>query len=186
MSIIEEIARTKRYYPKCKQLAKRDFMADELHQEFLLRLLEIGEPKVKEATEYIDWFCMDVINKVWSKRTRVKCYENGQTSPFYEFTNMTSEPTLQDFVSDYNVNYDYKINKAKKIIERDINSDDINLNFRSRVFTYSVGMTIEQGKVKEKGQFKNALQFAKASKINYMSVYNAFVNYGKYLKNKLK
>lgn len=59
IQIIEQIAKERKYYPKCKQLGRRDFMAEELHQEFLLRLCEMGEDKIKEVIDgnYIDWYC---------------------------------------------------------------------------------------------------------------------------------
>jgi hypothetical protein len=161
-------------------------MADELHQEFLLRLCEIGEKKLKESEEYIDWFCLDVINKIWGKRKRVKCYENGTTSPFYEFTNSFESEDLIFVTEDYNIEYDLKAKKVKNILNKDINSDDKEINYRARVFTYSVGLNIKNGEVEEKEIFKNTRQFSKSSKINYPAAWKAFNEYRKRLQEKLK
>jgi hypothetical protein len=186
ITTIENIAKSRKYYPKCKNLAKRNFMADELHAEFLLRLCEIGEDKVNEASEYIDWFCLDVINKIWGKRTRVKSYETGSTSPFFEFSTSHISEQQVFITPDYDVTFDFKAKEAKDILNKDINSDNKDTNYKARVFTYSVGMTIENGEVKDNGIFKNALQFSKNSGINYCAVWKAYNEYRKRLKDKLK
>jgi hypothetical protein len=95
-------------------------MADELHAEFLLRLCEIGEDKVNEASEYIDWFCLDVINKIWGKRTRVKSYETGSTSPFFEFSTSHISEQQVFITPDYDVTFDFKAKEAKDILNKDI------------------------------------------------------------------
>lgn len=168
-------------------------MAEDLHQEFLLRLCEIGEDKIKEVVNtdnmpnYIDWYCMDIINKIWGKRTRVKCYDKGQTNPLFEFSNITVDADLSYFTPDYNIDYDYSYVKAKEIINKDIHSDNIDINYKARVFTYSSGMSIDKtGKVVEDKLFKNALQFSKKSGINYAAIWKSFNEYKKYLKDKLK
>jgi hypothetical protein len=161
-------------------------LANELHQEFLLRLCEIGEDKMNEVHEYIDWFCLDVINNIWGKRNRVKCYDNGSTNPLYEFSSSIDGIIEVDVHQDYNIEFDYKFIEAKKILNKDINSDDKDINYKARVFTYSSGLSIENGKVKEKLLFKNALQFSKKSGINYPAIFKAVTFYKKYLKDKLK
>ena len=167
-------------------LAKRQFMADELYQEFLLRLCEIGNDKVEEAKDYIDWFCLDIINKIWGKRSRVKSYDKGQTSQFFEYSSTFESEAMVFTTPDYDVNFDFKVKEAKQILNKDINSSDIDTNYRARVFIYSAGMSIENGEVTEKAMFKNALQFSKQSGINYPAIFKAFKSYKKYLKNKLK
>jgi hypothetical protein len=163
-------------------------MAEELHQEFLLRLCEIGEIKIQEVIDegYIDWFCMDVINKIWGKRFRVKSYDKGQTNPLFEFSNMSVDADLAYFTPDYNIDYDYNYTKAKDILNKDINSDNKDTNYKARVFTYSVGLSIKDGEIKEERLFKNALQFSKKSGINYPAIWKAVKEYKKYLKDKIK
>jgi len=183
--MLSSIAKSRKYYPKCKSLAKRDWLAEELHAEFLLRICEIGEDKIKEATEYIDWFCLDVINKIWLNRWRVKAYECGTTNPLYEFSTMTEQDKFFVEVDDsFNIEYYYK--EAKEVLEKDINSADIDLNYKARVFTYSIGLNIVDGEIKENGKYKNSLQFSKQSKISYASIHKAFNSYKKILKDKLK
>lgn len=186
--LIEEIAKQKKYYPLCKLYAKGGTLTDDLHQEFLLRLCEIGQDKVTEAFNggYLDWFCYDVVNNIWGKRNRVKCYKNGKTSPLFQLTNQSTDYTFESPEPDYNIMIDYHYKEIKNELERDINSSDIETNYKARVFTYSVGLTIDGGKVKEGGKFKNALQFSKKSGISYRSVYHSFIMYKDYLKNKLK
>jgi hypothetical protein len=163
-------------------------MAEELHQEFLLRLCEIGEVKIKEVVSegYIDWFCMDVINKIWGKRFRVKSYDKGSTNPLFEFSNMSVDADLAYFTPDYNVDFDYSYTKAKDILNKDINSDNKDINYKARVFTYSVGLSIKDGEIKEDRLFKNALQFSKKSGINYPAIWKAVKEYKKYLKDKIR
>lgn len=161
-------------------------MADELHQEFLLRLCEIGEDKINAANEYIDWFCLDVIRKIWGKRTRVKCYDTGKTSPLFEFSTSYESEAMVFVTPDYDVNFDYKAKEAMDVLSKDINSDDKETNYRARVFTYSVGLNIKNGEIEEKEIFKNTRQFSLSSKINYPAAWKAFNEYRKRLQDKLK
>ena len=187
IEIIDQLARTEQFKPLCKKYAKRDWLTDELHQEFLLRLCELDPDKILEAKEggYLDWFCFDVINKIWSKRGRVKCYENGNTNSLTELSSRNSSVDFTEWIDDINTN-EAELSKAEKIIQKDIDSDDIYLNFRARIFTYSIGKTIENGVVKNGGKFKNSLQFAKATKIPYSAVYKAFVEYKKLIKMQIE
>ena len=188
MTLIESIARENKYWPLCKKYAKRDWKADELSQEFLLRLCEIGEAKVVEARDggYLDWFCFDVIFNIWQKRNRVKCYEKGKTNPLFELTGIIELEAPEEFIEDEYFDFMPYINKSLEVIQKDINSDDMILNFRSRVFAYSIGFKIEDGKVSIGGNFKSIRQYSNTNKIPMSAAHSAFVQYKKRLKEKIK
>ena len=185
--LIKEIAEQKKYYYLCKLYAK-NHLTDDLHQEFLLRLCEMGQDKVTEAYDggYLDWFCFDVVKKIWGKRNRVKCYKTGETSPLFELTKHSTDYTFESPEPDYNIMIDYNYRVIKHELEKDINSVDIDTAYKARVFTYSVGLTIDGGKVLEGGNIKNPLQFSKKTGIAYRSIYNSFIRYKEYLREKLK
>ena len=71
-------------------------------------------------------------------------------------------------------------------VQEDINSDDIYLNFKARVFAYSVGMRIDAGVVSFGGKFKSERAFAKETGIPHSTAYKVFNEYKQILKSKLK
>lgn len=164
-----------------------DWLTDELHQEFLLRICEIGEDKLATAKEggYLDWFCFDVINKIWGKRGRYKIHVDGSTSPLFQLSSGIGEIELGAEAVEVE-DFDKHLLESRAIIEKDINSSDIYLNFKARVFAYSVGMRIDDGVVSFGGKFKSQRAFAKATGIPHSTSYNAFIEYKQILKTKLK
>lgn len=188
MQLIERIAKTNQFLPLCQLYAKREWKRDELHQEFLLRLLEIGEDKVVEANNggYLDWYCFDIIGKIWANRNRVKCYEKGKTNPLYELTGVIEMEVQEEIIEDLdNIDFDFYTTESINQIQNDIYSDDMILNFSARIFAYSVGLKIDNGVVSLGGDIKSIRQFAKLSKIPMSASHSAFVRYKKLLRDKL-
>ena len=184
-TIPKELAETRQFYPLCKKYAKRDWKADELHQMFLLKLCEIKQSELHEAKEggYLDWFCFDVIRQIWCNKDRVKCYEKGSTSDLYEFTG-NIEVKEEGYIEEAP---EYLDNRgALNVIQEDINSNDIYLNFKARVFAYSIGMRIDNGVVSFGGKFRSQRAFTKETGIPNTTAHKAFNDYKQHLRSKLK
>lgn len=188
MELIAQLAKDRKYWPLCKQYAKRDWLADELHQEFLLRLCEKGEGDLIEARDggYMDWHCFSIVSKIWGKKNRVKCYDKGATNPLFELTGLIEIEAPDELIQDDYFDFGPYLKESIEHIQRDINSDDMVLNFRSRVFAYSVGFKIEDGKVINGGNFKSIRQFSNTTKIPMSAAHAAFVHYKKTLRKRLK
>ena len=148
----------------------------------------MGESKLIEAQNggYLDWYCFSVISNIWGNRNRLKCIEKSSTSPLFE----TSGSIESEFIDNYEhipeIDYYPYVKESIRYIQEDINSNDIILNFRARVFAYSVGLKIEDGIVRLGGTIRSIREFSRTSKIPMSACHSAFTNYKETLINKLK
>lgn len=162
-------------------------MADELHQEFLLRLCEMDQLELEQSKQggYLDWTCFTVIRNIWSRKKFHKQNKNGKTSPFFEYVNNHEVEDIGVSSEDALAVIEPDIFASCSVIQQDINSSDIELNFKARVFAYSVGMRIDNGIVNFGGKFKSERAFARESGIPHSTAYKAFNEYKSILKTKL-
>jgi hypothetical protein len=189
--LVTEIYLDGRYKSICKQIAKRPDKAEELHSTFILALLEMKEPqqaflvKMKEAST-LEVYCVGIINRIWNSRNRVKSYENGSTSPLFDYSSTlditpfygeSDESVSPDSFfapsEEYDLNVDYISKEARKIIDKECDSPVLADMYKARVFKYSYIV------------HDNPDQFAKSVKIPRASIRSTCYKFRDYLKEKL-
>jgi hypothetical protein len=181
--IIERLSKDGRFKTICRKLARKDYLADDLYQEFFLALCEVKDNRLVEAYEnkYLEVLCVGIINNIWGKRNRVKTYSNGKTSPLYELTGAMwsfdfdpveaktgvesgkhegnfknhHEKMLEDKSVSYDTSKDEFLQEVRSLVGKSMNSDNENERFISRVFHYSAF------------KFKDIKEFSRQSKIPY-------------------
>ena len=197
--LIIEIYKDDRYKALCKKIAKRSELAEELHSTFILNLLESKHDNLLKAKNegYFEVYLIGIINRIWNSRSRVKSYETGKTSPLFEYSSTfdishrynSSDAAdgdkecfnridPQEFFSKpdepYDISIDYVSEKAKEIIEKECDHNDINRMYKARVFKYSYIV------------HKNPDQFAKKIDIPRASIRYTCKQFQKFLCDKLK
>lgn len=149
-------------------------MAEELHSEFILAVLEVKDNRLVKAKEegYLEVFCVGIIYNLWGMRKRIKNRSNGATNNLHELTSTHLYADIEVEESEpYNKEKDMAIDKALELIEASKQSEDPSERFRARIFHHSVFT------------FKNPKQFSNSSKIPYQGV--VIPNYKAY-KEKLR
>lgn len=160
--LIEQIAINEKYINYCKKISKNSSIWQELHQEFLVRVIE----KIKEIKEAdnLDVYLYVLIYKMWNDpkegRFKTKTHRVG-TSPFYQMSD--NEQDLKDYHNEISI---HKLNQQEKDLRSQlkkelnglINSD----NERTReqgvfLMLYTEGM--------------NRLQISKQLGVNYRLVH---------------
>jgi hypothetical protein len=177
MTVKESICHNVKYKAICRTIAKREHLADDLYQEFILRLLEQSDSKVNEAHEqgYLEWYCISIINSIWNQRNRIKTYTVGKTSPLFEYSNVIdTEFSFTQPTPTYDVDFDYTQERALDIIKSEYDSPNNELMYTARVFFHS------------NYTFKNTRKFAEKSTIGYRSLIKTCTKYKKMLIDKLK
>lgn len=175
--IINNLSLDGRFKSVCKKIAKHQYLADELYQEFFLLLCEITDDRLVEAKSggYLEVYCIGIIHHIWSNRIRVKKYSNGSTSSLFNWSNisMTFDAISSiewDSNLDEEILFDSNYESIKNQIEKDLSSSDRNEWFRASVFVQSNNVC------------KNPREFAKKSKIPY----NVVLKNNKLYKEKLR
>lgn len=176
--LVEAIYRDKRYFSICRKLTKSQERAEDLHSEFILKLLEIKDEKLIKAKGggYLEIYLIETINNLWNNRDRIKSYKNGTTSPLFTYSSTSDIEVeyLAEMDDEYDYESDIQLKQAEdrviEKIEQDINSSDINVMYESRVFNYSYRV------------FKNPRQFSDKSKIAYTTIIMSNHRYGEKLK----
>ena len=177
LEIINEIYSFGKYKSICKGLAKNPLLSEELHSEFIKEICEpINELKLIKAKTggYLVIYCVGIINNIWNNRHRVKCYQNGTTSPLFEFSN--GEISDSDFLTespDYNYVLDTQYKEALKIIDKERKNPDMSKWYEANVFYQSTLVC------------KNQRQLALKTGITEMAISNAYRSFAKKLKNEI-
>jgi DNA-directed RNA polymerase specialized sigma24 family protein len=174
-NIIDLIVKDKRYLSVCKGVAKKPHLTDDLYQEFILALLEINDNRLVEANngKFLEVFCVGVINNIWINKDRVKSYESGKTSPFFEYCNtieLDESLHFESNVTEYNYTYEY----VKKVVDKEVDSSNKDTMYKARVFNYSYF------------EYKNPKKFSEHSKIPYQAVIKTCQQYKEKLKQMFK
>lgn len=177
--IAEKIFKDGNYKALCRSIAKKAHIAEELHSEFIMLLLETKDNRLIEASEggYLDVYCVGMIRHLWARRRRAKSYVIGTTSPLFEYSSTYDAERGIDknmFTSDYNVSYDYVSKEVMNRIREDMDSDKKDVMYKSRVFYYS------------HFKYKNPMRFAKKSGIPYRAVIDTYNAYKKKLNELFK
>jgi hypothetical protein len=176
-NIAVEIFKDESYKRLCKKLAKSNFLADDLHSEFIESVLNGGEGLVRAKDEgYLNVYCVGIIHNIWGKKDRVKSYDNGQTSPMFNFSstldlNVSYNGELVNPV-DYLVSqdgntYNYKYDVAEKIIEKEKDHANQLRMYQARVTYYSYH------------KYKTPYEFSRKSGINYANIKKAIKEFKK-------
>lgn len=174
--LAEQIFRGGKYKALCLKLTNGNKeKAEELHSEFIHSILETKDPIDQRDNMFVDVFCVGIIHNIWNKRSRHKLYENGKTSPLFQYSSTYEIPVqytdegecrvFEEIFSkpqcDYDVSIDYTYQKVERFIEKEIEHPDPNRMYKARIFKYAVC------------ESQNVAEFARSSKINYFAIRKA-------------
>lgn len=170
--VVEIIYNDNSFRGLCKNIAKREMIAQELHSEFILELLETKDNRLVDAYNdgSIKFLCVYIIKAIWSKRGKVKTTNGGKTNPLHEVCNyglsiedhndIEAEPEeieVSRTVFQQN-KHKVTVEKIKEIIENERQSENSSDRFKASVYYHSTFT------------FKNPKQFHYHSKIPYQGV----------------
>jgi hypothetical protein len=196
--IAEKIFKEGKYKALCRKITSNQTLAEELHSEFILQILEDGDRMLDEAKNF-DFYCVGVIHNIWGKKDRYRITK-GETSPLFQYSSTIDvkvkynseelDCSPEEYFSkpepDYNIEFDYHIEKAKEIIKEDFFSSDINQLYKARTYYYSQPVEfIKNGQGESYKVSGNKKQYSKLSKISYGNVVMTCKRYAEELKKKI-
>lgn len=159
----------------CIKLTNNKALAEDLHSEFIKALLETKDPIEYRDNMFIDVYCVGIIHNIWNTRNRHKRYENGHTSPLFQYSSTYEIPVqytedgecrvFEEIFSKpeptYDIKIDYEYKRAKDFIDTECEHSDPNRMYKARIFKYAVC------------ESENVSEFARASQINYYAIRKA-------------
>lgn len=177
---VETIFKEGRFKNLCKKIAKDPDKAEELHSEFILKLLNEGDEILKTA-QNIDNYCVAIIYNIWKDKDKIKI-TTGKTSPLFLYSstldvdvsyNLDSENDFEYF-EPYDENIDYKVELVSKIIEKEKQSPNIKRMYQATIY-------YEAHK-----EHRGIKKFAQDIKIPYFSVRKTIKEFKEILKTELE
>lgn len=187
-TIVAEIFNKKSFYPLCLKLAQSKHLADDLHSEFIEVLLKQPDDVIKAQNEkYLSFYCTGIIYNIFNRRDKIK-RTVGETSPLHLYANSNiTEVDKFDYQPDICFEFEYKLDKVKKVIEREFNHHDKNRMYKARTFYYSQPIPFIK---KPNGEFYhvhgNMVDYAKDADIPYNSVKQTCTRFKKFIEKILK
>lgn len=177
---VEAIFREGRFKNLCKKIAKDPEKAEELHSEFIFKLLNEGD-EILETAQNIDNYCVAIIYNIWKDKDKIKI-TTGKTSPLFQYSSTLDVDVSYNFEGEndfeyfepYNEEIDYKYELVNKIIEREKESPNIKRMYQA---------TIYQEAHKEHRGIK---KFSENIKIPYFSVRKTIKEFKEILKTELE
>ena len=182
--IAEEIFRSGRFKALCKSITKNDTLAEELHSEFICKILQ--NPDLVTNAKDIDAYCCCIIWQLWNESKRITY--KGKTSPLFNYTDTQPEGVeFKDIDMGYDETIDVKYNYVKEIVKEDFYSPNIEKTYKARVYYYSQSDAfVYDPNGNQIPVCGSQVEFARQSKINHENIRWAIFTYRKYLKKFLK
>lgn len=186
--IVEQLFKEGRFKAFCLSLAKNSTKAEELHSMLIEVLLSNPQSAIDAHRDgCLDYYCVDVIRKIWGKRTRYKI-TTGQTSDLLFYSDTCPEGIkFATPTNNYDYTIEYKAKKAQDIIKEEFFHRDKDRMYKARVFYYSQPIQFIK---KEDGSYYNTCktpaEFSRKLGIHYQAIIKARHSFVKFLKFKLK
>ena len=192
--VIEVIISNDSFLKYCHKLASpRTHIAEDLYQETILAICETKDDRFVKAHKegYLSPFVIKTIRNIWLKRNTFKQHTDGSTSPLMEYANTLQNVDAFDFdrtyinqiSKDYDPTADIVFEAAKKIIDKDINSGNIDRWYKSSVYNYSNNNIVGFDALKS---FTTAGKFSQYVGIKRCAIYKTCREYQERLNGKLK
>lgn len=162
MSFIEEIARDEKYKNFCKKITDyNDVLWKDLHQEFLIAVMNNGKLKTIPANE-IDLYLYGIAHRLWNDPKRGRNTFKLEKSPFYSLKD--NPQNLKDYIEEREVR---KLTPAEAELRKSL-IDELNRLLSSRNENDRKGA--EYLRLYIEG--KNRLQISQELGVNYRIVHD--------------